>query len=722
MARERRCHYVLSSHWDREWYQTFQEYRYRLVRMIDHLLEGYREKQLLGPFQTDGQSIILEDYLEVRTEREAEVRARAKEGKFRIGPWYVLPDEFLASGESLIRNLYYGRAYARWLGVEPSNAGFACDLFGHNSQLPQIFKGFGIRGGFIWRGTNLPQHRNLVWTGADGTRLPCYRFGRVGYGDYAFDVRRLNRPDLPFDADQVAKDLESFIEKEAKKSDVGPILLFDGCDHQEWEPQAYAVLVSKMKERGGEFPIVHTSLDDYLDDMLPEVDKIRIELKGELREAGRSKPGEDEQWVIPGVASSRVWIKQWNAACQTLLCHWAEPVSSFSHWVLGMEFPQDFLDVAWKWLLKNHPHDSICGCSIDQVHEDMKVPLQPVRTDRESTDVRVHSSAGCQRGRRRGRQRGAGGRVQSAAATDQRNHGDGDQIPRTGRCLTSSSASSPNPPSPSGAQAARKSRTSALPSKWIACISGTPLPFHRRVSDTRCERESSARNPGHGLHDPDSQARRTRAPDAALEHHGDRQKPPRDRERSAPRDGRGQWHPVNHGQAKRADVQRPLDVRRLRRHCDGWYHGLAVNDQVFSSAGAKAEIAVVDNGPMVGSLRIRTTMSVPSRFDFPTMRRADTFADLVIDSVISLRPGADRVEVETTIQNVADDHRVRVLFPTKAESATFYTDTPFDVVRRDVALRIDNHLYRELEVETRPQQSFTAINDKVRGLRWSARG
>ena len=93
-------------------------------------------------------------------------------------------------------------------------------------------------------------------------------------------------------------------------------------------------------------------------------------VEGELRE-----PGElayDTQWVIPGVLSSRVWIKQRNARCESLLCAWAEPSASWAHRLLGTEYPQGFLNVAWKWLLKNHPHDSICGCSIDVVHEDMK--------------------------------------------------------------------------------------------------------------------------------------------------------------------------------------------------------------------------------------------------------------------------------------------------------------------------------------------------------------
>jgi len=91
-------------------------------------------------------------------------------------------------------------------------------------------------------------------------------------------------------------------------------------------------------------------------------------------------------------------------------------------------------------------------------------------------------------------------------------------------------------------------------------------------------------------------------------------------------------------------------------------------------------------------------------------------ADLVIDSLVTLRLGCDRVEIETTVQNTVGDHRLRVLFPSHAQADTFLTDTPFDVVERRIALSPENHLFRELEVETRPQQTWSAIFNQGRGL------
>ena len=369
----RRAHYVLSTHWDREWYQTFQDYRYRLVRLIDRLFEGWQTEQLQGSFQTDGQAIVLEDYLEVRPQRREQIMQLVKDGRFVVGPWYVLPDEFLVSGESLVRNLMLGRRLAREFGGQPSNAGFLCDIFGHNSQMPQILSGFGIRGAFIWRGTNNPDTRVMRWRGADGAELLCYRFGPTGYCSYAVQVRH-GRPGEqdPFTPQAMATRLDQYLRDEAARTCVDPILLFDGGDHMEWDDRAYAVVSERLGKKDAEFEIVHTSLDAYLDEVIPQAERITTCLEGELREPGRY-PGEiDQQWLIAGVTSSRVWIKQENAACQSSLCQWAEPFSTLASAALGIEYPQGYLDLAWKWLITNHPHDSICGCSIDAVHEDMR--------------------------------------------------------------------------------------------------------------------------------------------------------------------------------------------------------------------------------------------------------------------------------------------------------------------------------------------------------------
>jgi alpha-mannosidase/mannosylglycerate hydrolase len=134
--------YFSSTHWDREWYQDFQGFRARLVKMTNALLSLLDKDPEYRTFHFDGQTVVLEDYLEIEPERREELAARIREGRILIGPWYVMPDELLVSGESIIRNLMKGHKIAKDFGVEPWKFGYVCDCFGHIAQLPQILSGF----------------------------------------------------------------------------------------------------------------------------------------------------------------------------------------------------------------------------------------------------------------------------------------------------------------------------------------------------------------------------------------------------------------------------------------------------------------------------------------------------------------------------------------------------------------------------------------------------
>ncbi|RIK58380.1 MAG: glycoside hydrolase family 38 [Chloroflexi bacterium] len=712
-----RAHFVLSTHWDREWYESFQFYRYRLVQLLDKVLAGLEDGRLRGPFQTDGQSIILEDYLEIRPERRAQIERLAAAGKLVIGPWYVLPDEFLVSGESLIRNLQRGRAVARSFGAPPSNAGFVCDLFGHNSQMPQIFAGFGIHGGFVWRGLNHLQTRHLHWRGADGTEMLVYRFPGGGYCDYAFQVRHARSYASAADDTRVASDLRSYLEHEAEHTEVDALLLFDGGDHEEWDQDVYSAMLRFGEQEDGDFEIVHTSLDHYLADILPQAARVGATAEGELREAGRLFAG-DQQWVIPGVLSSRVWIKQANAACESLLTQWAEPFSTFAHLALGSEMPAGYLDVAWQWLLKNHPHDSICGCSIDVVHEDMKYRFSQARQI--ANRVTLEAT-----------------RQIAASVT-------GDLSDDELRVAVF------NPlPHPLDETA---ELTLQIPTHWpqfneffgfepkpafrIYGPDGVELPYQRlrQTTDRRKVRLYPTKFPeAYTTHDVTVSLPLT-VP--ALGYTTLTVRAPHDRSATrhpaTPGLATSERSMANEALAVTIESNGSLTVHDKRsgetytrwltfEDCadigDGWYHGEAVNDQTFVSTASRAAVALVHNGPQLTTFRIRTALQIPEAFDFDaTMQRSARLTDLVVDSLVSLRPGLPRIEVETTVRNVAADHRLRVLFPSGVDAATYWADTPFDVVERPIALAPDNYLYRELEVETKPQQTWTAVQSGSRGL------
>ncbi|NLD71993.1 MAG: glycoside hydrolase family 38, partial [Chloroflexi bacterium] len=620
----RRAHYVLSTHWDREWYQTFQDFRYRLVGLLDRVLAGLEDGRLQGPFQTDGQAIMLDDYLEVRPERRPQVEAMVQDGRLAVGPWYVLPDEFLVSGESLVRNLRLGREVVRAYGGTPSDAGFVCDIFGHNSQMPQILQGFGIRGGFIWRGTNTVGDRNVLWRGADGSEIPCYRFGDTGYCTYAAGVRGARFHTEAADLAVTRARLAQYLEREAATSEVDPLLLFDGCDHQEWDEAAYAAIAERLGAAGEDgIEIVHSTLDAYLEEMLPQRDRIETVLEGELREPARFPATEDNQWLIPGVLSSRVWIKQWNARCQTLLCHWAEPFAALAEGVGGLTGSQGFLDVAWRWLLKNHPHDSICGCSIDQVHEDMRFRFSQCEGIAERLTVEATRAL--------------------AAAVEGEIGEDALRI-----CVF-------NPlPTPHEGTA---EITVQVPTDWptfneffgfepkpafrIYDAAGDEVPYQRlaqamgrvktRIRPTRFPESFRTHDvtvslpltvPAMGyttLTVRTGETRRVGRVDVALPTRHPSRHGLATSERSMANEYVGVTVEPN-GTLTIDDLRTGHTYRRLLTFediadiGDGWYHGMAVNDQCFVSTGAASEVALVHDGPYLTTFRVRTTLRVPEAF------------------------------------------------------------------------------------------------------------
>lgn len=183
--------FVIShTHWDREWYQTFQVFRKRLVYLIDELIEHMERDYDYKYFHMDGQTIVLEDYLQIRPENKERLERLIRQGRIIIGPWYVMPDEFLVSGESLIRNLAKGFEISGAYGVEPMKNGYLVDIFGHNSQMPQILNGFGIDSAVLFRGIGDYHKDTFRWAGTDGSEVLCLKLDKErSYSNFYFAIR-----------------------------------------------------------------------------------------------------------------------------------------------------------------------------------------------------------------------------------------------------------------------------------------------------------------------------------------------------------------------------------------------------------------------------------------------------------------------------------------------------------------------------------------------------
>ncbi|MFX1601551.1 MAG: alpha-mannosidase [Promethearchaeota archaeon] len=357
---------VPETHWDREWYLPFQEFRARLVIMMDKLLHILRTDPDYKNFTFDGQTIPIEDYLEVRPEKEEEIKKFVKQGRLSIGPMYVLPDEFLVSGESLIRNLMIGHKISKKFG-RVMKAGYIPDPFGHIAQLPQIMNGFDIPSILFWRGFgNDFEEKDLnmefIWNAPGNAASTLAIFLRFGYGS----LESLNTKKIKGEYKPALRTIKNTIQKFEQYIASPNVLLNNGSDHHEAVPEIPEI-IKQWNDLNPDQYLEQADFEHYINKVLeckPELN----EFQGELR-------GGKFAHLLSGVFSARMWIKQRNTEIEYLYEKYMEPSSTIS-WALDkynkFSYPKDYILTGLKWLQKNAPHDSICGCSIDEVHDEMK--------------------------------------------------------------------------------------------------------------------------------------------------------------------------------------------------------------------------------------------------------------------------------------------------------------------------------------------------------------
>ncbi len=575
----------------------------------------------------------------------------------------------------------------------------------------------------IWRGTHERDHAgHFNWKSPDGTVLPAYRFGYCGYASYSFSVRAADDVNKKLTLQETAHRLVEYAKREAGRSDLGPILLFDGGDHMEIEPRATELIAlanSELASAG--IRIVHSDLDAYIAEVVQHAGAITKTLAGELRETGREGTDTDQHWLIPGVLSSRIHLKQRNASCEDELCQWAEPFCAFAAQALGSEYPAGYLRLAWKHLLENHPHDSICGCSIDQVHQDMIYRFD------QSLGISSRVAASAMKA------------IALAAAPK--------DVPEQAMTLTVFNATAQALDEPMDLDI-------PLPGDWptkfneffgyeekfafkLRSETGEEIPW-QLVGQRR--NRNGFRRPRYKF--PAGDARNIVSITAKLgvpalgyvtftvtpfagptRYSGSMSTSHRSIENERLRvsvNPNGTIDLTDRTTGK--TFQQLLTFEDRADIGDGWFHGLAVNDQVYNSSACAADVSITADGIGKATLRIAVVMNVPGEFDFKEMWRSGRMVPLKITSDVTLRSGVDHVEVVTRVENNILDHRLRVLLPTHAAGETYLSDSAFDVVERQVAVARDNDIRRELDVETRPQVTWTAFGDGARGLAIVSRG
>ncbi|MGL5506958.1 MAG: alpha-mannosidase, partial [Paraclostridium sp.] len=288
--------------------------------------------------------------------------------RLKIGPWYVLQDEFLTSSEANVRNLYYGHKDAGKYNVDACKIGYFPDSFGNMGQAPQILKQAGIDAAAFGRGVKPTGFNNEVsaddkfespysemyWESPDGSKVLGVLFANW----------YCNGMEVPTDEAEAKEYWSKRLDDAGKFASTEHLLFLNGCDHQPIQTDlSEAIKVAKSIYSDIDF--VHSNFEDYVSDVKNNIDKDLQVIKGELRSQQT-----DGWYTLANTASARVYLKQWNNLCQTLFEKVAEPIATMaSHY--GFEYPHHLFEYGWKSLMKNHPHDSICGCSVDEVHREM---------------------------------------------------------------------------------------------------------------------------------------------------------------------------------------------------------------------------------------------------------------------------------------------------------------------------------------------------------------
>ncbi|MEW5817609.1 MAG: glycoside hydrolase family 38 C-terminal domain-containing protein, partial [Spirochaetota bacterium] len=701
-------YYFSGTHWDREWYQSFQGFRYRLVAMMDELIEVLNAIPDFKVFHLDGQTVPLEDYLEVRPEKKNDLSRLIKSGRIIIGPWYIMPDEFLLSGESLIRNLLKGKSLAEKWGVKPWKYGYMCDVFGHIAQMPQILNGFGIRYALLGRGTNehnCPAH--FIWRSPAGDECITFKLkDSEGYGAFCTEViRKLEAADNA----KTRKLIQAYIDYEISRSEIPVVVVMDAMDHE----KVHRATPEYLKIIGELYPqasIFHANLEKMGKEL--EAWRSLMPVKaGELNEPARKAGG--YLYLVTYTLSSRYPLKQANDLCQNLLERWVEPLMAVNG-LRGFKLPRPFTDIACTYLLKNHGHDSICGCSIDQVHKDMAYRFDQARLIFETlvNDLLYREiSAGS----------GKCSPFVIQEAPERMNYGIllWNPLPYSRKeVVTIEVHFKRDYPYTFQEPFGYEKKNSFI----LKDYAGREIPFDlvtlTRNNVVRYKDQNTAHVDIYTL-----SFEVELPPCGTTEYLIEPVRGPVRYLNTLAQDVRSveneyiSLHINGDGTLKIKDKSTQRVFDRLLSYLDdgeigdGWYHVNPVEDRSVDSTGMHCRIERIENGPSRTVFQVTRVMEVPEAIveNCNGIRRSKEIIRLTIVSRIGLSRGHRYVDVETKVFNTAKDHRLRLKLPTGINTKTYFASQPFAFVERKTGIDLATDRWKECSV---PEKQMSGIVGK----------
>lgn len=635
--------YQLSTHWDREWYKPFQGFRYYLVEMMDNLIESLENGEL-DTFSFDGQTIVIDDYLEVRSENYNRVKKLISDGKINVGPWYVMPDEIIVSGESLVENFLVGSNTAEKYGTKAWKFGYINDVFGHVAQFPQILNGFGIKGTFLGRGAG--HERQFIWKSPDNSE--CFVFNY----NYSRIKREID------ECDDKRKYLVDYIEEH----DI-PVAIVNYTDD-------HATIGSNTVEFEkliNDLPYeVEEGLEKYACEVAKYYEKL-LQKSGELIQTARTM--EDFRAVTHSL-SSYYPLKQENDKCERLLYNVLAPMIVMGEHY-GIKGKRAFFDIARKYLLKNQPHDSICGCSIDDVHKNMPYRYNQAK---EITDVTVSDFI-------------------TRLVPKKTNDGEYFLYAYNFGLTPREGVVTADIDFPREWEKTMYTNTLMRPEYMFKIIDESGEEVKYQLLSERLNSELYNRQEIVPTH------KHTVAMNTTLKPFGIT------RFKVVPCDSLNREAEYTHPGVLKAeneyiilDISPTGDISVTNKATgkkysglntfyddsdagNGWFHETSgIGTQSTVASGGSVE--VLNRGSLVNRFRITTYMNVPSKGNRYELVRSDDYTKITIKTIVTLRAKSKMVEFETEIENTANDHRLRVIFPSEIKGENYITSQAFAFIER----------------------------------------
>ncbi len=742
---------VAHTHWDREWRYPIWKTRSLLLEFMDWLIDILENDPEYGSFLLDGQTVCLDDYLEIRPENRDRIAALVKAGKLAVGPWYTLPDLFPISGECLVRNLQTGIRFAEELGGYNPIA-YHTFGWGQTAQFPQIYQDLGINYAVAAKKVSEERAPNseFIWTAPDGSELLTSRLGHFtrqnGYFYLHFPVRLNNIYDENqyawdwgktgvayhradennFQNDYFRVDHEDGYFKENVKDaaqrtwdnmDASLVkdwrLLMCGCDFS--TPNPYLPrMVKDCNEAIPEIEFRMGSLKEYFQGVEERLDRSIVPVvQGELRDGEPSH-------ASANALATRIHIKQRNKDVENSLIRRVEPLTA-SLSMLGVTYPTSFLSKGWNYLLKAHPHDSINGVTQDKTVEDnlyrlnqaMEISETIYEDSLASLLTRLDLSAYEQADTLLLLHNPQPRAVREVLRL-------GIDTPQSDDCWTLGVVDS------DGSRLAVQEITRDEHKQPVHDVEARPWPFyvdrHQVYLDT-------GEIPAGGYKVVKIVNDRS--------YWREEEWWPAQRKSAGGFIGQGATQLENEflkvevnsdGTFDLTDKQSGRVIEKMHSFEDEgdtgdyWAYFPPYGNQTVTSRGFGSRIWMENNGPLSATIGIETIMKVPAQAEYGIVKvqgfgkRSERLVDLKIVSRITLNKDCKHLKVKTSIDNTAKDHRVRLMIPSDVQTDVSDAAGHFTVDQRGIVHEIDENGKHFPEMALRPMSVFCDVNDGSNGL------